>query len=178
MYISEKNKNELLKTARLSILSKFFPSQVIEFSYDPELKLRTGAFVTIYKNGKLRGCIGRMTSDKELQKTVELMAKEAAFHDPRFSPLREDEMPNIDLEISVLSPFSKILYEEIEIGKHGLLLRHGLKSGVFLPQVPIEQGWNKEEYIQNLYTKASVPYTEETQKEAELFGFTALVFRE
>ncbi len=177
MNLSEDNKQELLKIARLSILSNFYPSQPSE-DEPTGLTIKAGAFVTIHKNGQLRGCIGRMTSDLPLYKTIELMAKEAAFHDPRFSPLREEEMPNIDIEISVLSPFFNISYEDIEIGKHGLMLKHGYRTGVFLPQVPVEQRWNKEEYIVNLYQKAGVPYTETVQKEAELFGFTAIVFGE
>lgn len=179
MQLSENNKQDLLKIARLSILSLFYPdSKNLEFFDKKPIEMETGAFVTLHKNSQLRGCIGMMTSNLPLHKTIEKMAKQAAFHDPRFSPLREDELPNIVIEISVLSPFEKISYEDIEIGKHGLLLKYAYRSGVFLPQVPVEQKWSKEEYIRNLYQKAGIPFTETTQRDAELFAFMATVFSE
>ncbi len=179
MQLSEQNKQDLLEIARLSILSNFYPNnKPIEFFDKADLSIQAGAFVTLHKNNNLRGCIGRMTSDLPLYKTIDKVAKESAFHDSRFSPLREDELPNIIIEISVLSPFEKISYENIIIGKHGLLLKYGYQSGVFLPQVPVEQKWSKEEYIEHLFQKAGIPFTELTIEKAELFGFTATVFSE
>ena len=154
MKLSEQNKQDLLELARLSLISEFYPDDTnLDFFDKKHLGIKQGAFVTLHKNNQLRGCIGKMTSDLPLYVTIEAMAKEAAFHDPRFSPVREDELPEIEIEISVLSPFEKISYDAIEIGKHGLMLKHGYKSGVFLPRVPLEQKWNKEEYIINLFQK-------------------------
>ncbi len=179
MTLSEKDKKDLLGIARLSILSKFYPLNSPTDFYDKQsLSTKLGAFVTLHKAGNLRGCIGQMNSDTPLYKTIENMAKQAAFNDHRFSPLREEELANIQIEISILSPFEKISYEEVEIGKHGLLLKYNYMSGVFLPHVPVEQGWNKEQYIEHLFQKTGVPFTESTLHDAELFGFTATVFSE
>lgn len=179
MQLSKNNKQDLLELARLSILSYFYPNNKnLEFFDKKQFEMETGAFVTLHKNNSLRGCIGMMTSNLPLYKTIELMAKQAAFNDPRFSPLMESELSSILIEISVLSPFEKISFEDIEIGKHGLLLKYAYRSGVFLPQVPVEQKWSKDEYLKNLYQKAGILFTEPNIKDAELFGFTATVFSE
>jgi AmmeMemoRadiSam system protein A len=138
-----------------------------------------GAFVTLHREGKLRGCIGRMSSPDPLEKTVRIMAGEAAFGDPRFPPLGKDEWPHCDIEISVLSPMEPCPdYRSVEVGIHGLYLTLRGRSGVLLPQVPVEQGWNREEYLDYICVKAGLPLHSFADPDAKLLTFTALVFGE
>ncbi|AEF84938.1 conserved hypothetical protein [Treponema primitia ZAS-2] len=138
-----------------------------------------GAFVTLHLKGKLRGCIGRMSSPDPLERTVRIMAGEAAFEDPRFPPLRRDEWPNCDLEISALSPMELCPDPRtVKVGVHGLYLSLRGRSGVLLPQVPVEQGWNREEYLDYICVKAGLPPGSFANPEAKLYTFTAAVFGE
>jgi len=148
------------------------------------LKQPCGAFVTLHicnSSGKrsLRGCIGRMTASSALEETVRLMAVEAAFGDPRFPLLTKEELPRIHIEISVLSPM--ILCpdpRQIKIGVHGLYLIKDGRSGVLLPQVPVEQGWNLNQYLEYICIKAGLPQGSYKAKSAELYTFTATIFCE
>jgi AmmeMemoRadiSam system protein A len=138
-----------------------------------------GVFVTLHKNGALRGCIGRMSSPDPLEKTVRIMAAEAAFEDPRFPPLTKNEWPACDIEISVLSPMEPCPDPQlVEVGVHGLYLSLRGRSGVLLPQVPVEQGWNREEYLDYICVKAGLPPAAFADPEARLLTFTATVFGE
>lgn len=136
-----------------------------------------GAFVSLHLRGHLRGCIGNMIGQGPLYATVARMARSAAFADNRFRPLNSEEWPHIELEISVLGPLSRCPDpDEIEIGRHGLLLVHRGESGVFLPQVPVEQGWDRQAYLQNLCRKAGLADGSWLMPGAELFWFEASVF--
>jgi AmmeMemoRadiSam system protein A len=126
----------------------------------------------------LRGCIGRMVADTPLEKTVRDMAMAAAFEDPRFPPLGRSELDSIDLEISVLSPMEPCRPEDILPGAHGAYLSKGYRSGVFLPQVATEQGWNRETFLEHLCYKASLPSGAYLDPDARLMRFTAVVFGE
>jgi AmmeMemoRadiSam system protein A len=140
-----------------------------------------GAFVTLHLNGgkNLRGCIGRMSSPEPLEKTVHTMANEAAFGDPRFPPLAKEELPKCSIEISVLSPLELCPDPRtVKVGVHGLyLMRHG-RSGVLLPQVPVEQGWDLDEYLDYICVKAGLPPHSYEAPDAKLYTFTAVVFGE
>lgn len=137
-----------------------------------------GAFVSLHKNGKLRGCIGRMTSDIPLYQLVQEMTVAAACHDSRFAPVRKEELPDIDLEISVLSPLRHIdNIAEIKLGKHGIYIEDGFRSGVFLPQVATETGWSTEQFLGHCARdKAGLDW--DGWKKANLYVFTATVFPE
>ncbi|MDR0377345.1 MAG: AmmeMemoRadiSam system protein A, partial [Spirochaetaceae bacterium] len=136
-------------------------------------------FVTLHKQGRLRGCIGRLTSPEPLEKTVRTMAVEAAFRDPRFPPLSGDELAACRIEISVLSPLEPCVDpRRVKVGIHGLYLVHRGRSGVLLPQVPVEQGWNLDEYLDYICVKAGLPARSYDQMGAKLFTFTAVVFGE
>jgi len=139
-----------------------------------------GAFVSLHMdNGSLRGCIGRMTAGLPLIETVRAMAKEAAFGDPRFPPLRKDELPRCKIEISALSPMSPCPDPlQVKIGVHGIYLIYKGRSGVLLPQVPVEQGWNLNEYLEYICIKAGVPPGSYSSPNAQFFTFTAIVFGE
>ncbi|MDR2052997.1 MAG: AmmeMemoRadiSam system protein A [Treponema sp.] len=138
-----------------------------------------GAFVTLQKKGNLRGCIGRMSAAAPLEDTVRTMAVEAAFHDPRFPPLKRGELEDCGIEVSVLSPMESCPDpQQIKVGVHGVYLSYRGSSAVFLPQVPLEQGWGLEEYLDHLCIKAGVPPESWKMPDADLLTFTAVVFSE
>lgn len=138
-----------------------------------------GVFVSLHKSGRLRGCIGCLEGQDSLEELVYRYARIAAFQDNRFPPLQEEELPQIDIEITLLSPFQEVKnLEEIIIGTHGLYLVKGYYSGLFLPQVPVEQHWNLEEYLQNLCIKAGLPQGSWTSEDAQLFKFTGKIINE
>ncbi|MDR3166731.1 MAG: AmmeMemoRadiSam system protein A [Treponema sp.] len=138
-----------------------------------------GAFVTLHKGKDLRGCIGRMGASGALEKTVRIMAGEAAFGDPRFPPLTLSELDDCTIEISALSPL--VLCPDprsVRVGVHGLYLVHRGRSGVLLPQVPVEQGWDLDKYLNYICVKAGLPPHSYDDPEAQLYTFTAVVFGE
>jgi AmmeMemoRadiSam system protein A len=138
-----------------------------------------GAFVTLHKGKNLRGCIGRMTAAEPLEKTVRIMATEAAFGDPRFPPLGPEELAACHIEISALSPLEPCADpRSVQVGVHGLYLTHRGRSGVLLPQVPVEQGWDLDEYLDYICVKAGLPSHSYDEPGAKLFTFTAVVFGE
>jgi hypothetical protein len=137
-----------------------------------------GAFVTLHKRGKLRGCIGRIVSDEPLLQTVHDMALAAAVNDSRFPPVMAKELDDIDIEISALSPLKRIKdVSEIELGKHGIYMVKGLSSGVFLPQVAEGTGWDLENFLGHCARdKAGIGW--DGWKQATIFTFTAIIFGE
>lgn len=148
------------------------PSEEATLLWEP-----LGAFVTLTHNGLLRGCIGNMIGQDPLYLTVSRMACAAAFDDPRFPPLRKEEWAEIELEISVLGQVTLCPDpERIEIGKHGVLLARNGHSGVFLPQVPVEQHWDRQTYLQQLCLKAGLPPESWKASDAELYWYEAFVF--
>lgn len=181
MVLSVNDKKLLLSLAHFSIESGFRPTheKKIETDHSSVLNSKAGAFVTITIDGKLRGCIGYIQSDDELSKTVMDAAYQAAFGDPRFAPLSEGEFADIKLEISILSEaFQLYSYDEIEIGKHGLILEEGGRKALLLPQVPIEHNMNRDEYLSALCNKAGLFEDYWREKKLALKGFTATVFSE
>jgi AmmeMemoRadiSam system protein A len=183
--ISPEERRYLLTIARESIASKLegrkpqYPA-----INSPVLQQPCGAFVTLHKlsasGGRdLRGCIGRMTANLPLEETVRVMAREAAFGDPRFPPLRSGELEQCRIEISALSPMTVCPDpQQVEVGVHGLYLTRGGRSGVLLPQVPVEQGWNRQEYLDYICIKAGLPPESYNAPDATLYTFTAVVFGE
>jgi len=149
---------------------------------DSALQKPCGAFVSLHMKDKersLRGCIGRMSATMPLIETVRLMAKEAAFGDPRFPPLKRDELDFCQIEISALSPMTPCADpRQVKVGVHGLYLSRGGRSGVLLPQVPVEQGWNLDEYLDYICVKAGLPPKSYEAPDAQLLTFTAIVFGE
>jgi len=158
-------------------------NEELKIKNDSNLSTPCGAFVTLHiQNGSernLRGCIGRMTANLPLIETVRLMAKEAAFGDPRFPPLKKEEFPRCHIEISALSPMSPCPDpRQVKVGVHGLYLICQGRSGVLLPQVPAEQGWNLDEYLEYICIKAGLPPGSYNAPNAQLMTFTAIVFGE
>ncbi|MBM4402668.1 MAG: AmmeMemoRadiSam system protein A, partial [Candidatus Cloacimonetes bacterium] len=145
-----------------------------------ELNQNLGAFVTLRKNGQLRGCLGEFEPGRPLWRVVREKAIDAALHDPRFLPVTAEELSDIKIEISVLSPRQKISGpNKIELGKHGVVIQKGSHSGVFLPQVATETGWDLETFLSQLCSqKAGLSRDCWKDKKVQLYTFTAQVFTE
>jgi AmmeMemoRadiSam system protein A len=179
--LSKEERQKLLVIARNSIQTYLKTGKKLELAEaDPVLIKEMGAFVTLHKHGELRGCIGNLIGQQPLYLTVRDMAVEAAVGDPRFSPVTLEELKDIEIEISALSPLKRIeSADEIKMGIHGVLLRRGFNSGVFLPQVATETGWSKEEFLSQLCSqKAGLPPLAWKDKSTEIYIFTAEVFSE
>ncbi len=141
------------------------------------LRRKSGAFVSLHRRGMLRGCIGYVEAVLPLAEAVQEMALSAAFQDPRFIPLAADELDDLDIEISVLTPFEKITDTScIEVGRHGLMIRMGRASGLLLPQVPLQFGWDRETFLAQTCQKAGLRPDAWKEPGAELFIFTADIF--
>lgn len=145
----------------------------------PIMKEPRGAFVTLKKRGQLRGCIGYIEAVKPLAEAIQDMAKAAAFNDYRFQPVTADEVPELEIEISVLSPIRKIDDpSEIEVGKHGIIITRGMNRGLLLPQVAPEWGWDRKTFLEHTCTKAGLPTDAWKQPGTQIEVFSAEIFSE
>jgi hypothetical protein len=178
--LTDEEKKELLALAKQTIVKCVSGESLGEYTPKHDiLKTNCGAFVTIHKKGDLRGCIGHIIGDQPLYKTVEEMAVAAAQQDPRFYPVQKDELPLLDIEISVLSPFERVRdLKEIEVGKHGLMISKGRYRGLLLPQVATENNWNKEEFLEYTCRKAGLSTNAYKDPETIIEKFSAIVFGE
>ena len=180
--LTDSQKKRLLEIARESISAFIKERRRKAFNEkDPALNASSGAFVTLHKESEgLRGCIGNMAGLGPLYQTIADMAIEAATGDPRFSPLSSQELDEVDIEISVLSPLKRVAsHEDVKIPGHGVLVRKGLRSGVYLPQVADEAGWEKEEFLTSLCGhKAGMDPKAWKDPSTEIYVFTAEVFGE
>ena len=146
--------------------------------YNANLVQNLGCFVTLTIMGHLRGCIGSIVGTQPLVVCAWNMAQAAAFRDPRFRPLKPSEWPHTRVEITVLDQLSPCPNPEaIEIGRHGLVLQYMGRSGVFLPQVPVEQGWDLDQYLTNLCYKAGLPDGSWKKQGARLFWYEGFKFQ-
>ncbi len=146
-------------------------------NYPKEFERKQGAFCTInsYPSGSLRGCIGVPYPIMPLIDAV-IEASKSACNDPRFPPLEERELPNVTIELSILTPPKEIKPSEIVIGRDGLIISHPMGSGLLLPQVPVEYGWTVDEYLKNLCYKAGLG--EDCWKHGRLYAFQAKIYKE
>ncbi len=170
----------LLKIARDAIESHLRGRIPSKFQVsETNLLQKCGAFVTLHKAGKLRGCVGHLVSDKPLYETVAEVAVSAATRDSRFNRVTLPEMSEIKLGISVLTPLQRLEHiEEIEIGVHGLYIRHSGQSGLLLPQVVTTYGWNRTQFLQQTCIKAGLPEKAWQEPEAKVYLFRSQVFGE
>lgn len=143
----------------------------------PALREPRGAFVTLKSSGQLRGCIGNVMPTQPLHRAVQECAYLAALRDPRFEPVRAAEVPGLRIEISALSPLAPISPNQIEVGRHGLMISMGLRRGVLLPQVPAEWKWDRERFLEETCLKAGLP-RDAWQHGAKIECFTAEYFSE
>jgi AmmeMemoRadiSam system protein A len=177
--LSETQRERLLQIARQSLRHAVGagPAPSLETD-DPDLLRPSGAFVTLEVQGQLRGCIGHIEPVYPLVRTVAEMAREAALSDPRFRRVTAEEEPEITLEISVMSPVTPVPdLEQIEVGRHGLVVEQGNRRGLLLPQVAPEYGWSREEFLQHTCMKAGLS-ADAYRKGARVEWFEADVFGE
>ncbi|MBU2056060.1 MAG: AmmeMemoRadiSam system protein B [Proteobacteria bacterium] len=177
--LSPEDKKALLTLARETI-SRYLSTQTVPLprGFSPAAMERRGIFVTLKKRGNLRGCIGRMIPDRPLATLVGTIALQSAFEDSRFSPVTPRELPDLKIDISVLTPMKPIPGPaEIVVGRDGVLLQKGGRSAVFLPQVAPEQGWGRDEMLNHLSQKAGLP-AGAWREGAQFSTFQALVFGE
>ena len=174
--LNDKDKEMLLAIAREAI-----EAHIKDESYIPpireNLEAQRGLFVTLKIDGQLRGCIGLIRSRDPLYKAVSEMAVAAAFEDPRFPPVTAVEFDRLEFDISVLSPLQRVRgFDDIEVGRDGLMIKLDLHSGLLLPQVATENGWNRTELLEQTCLKAGLPKNSYKNKQAEIYRFSADIF--
>ncbi|MCK4282779.1 MAG: AmmeMemoRadiSam system protein B [Candidatus Brocadiae bacterium] len=184
--LTDEHKRMLLKLARQSIETRLAGREAaagapaVGADEMPEaLRGKHGAFVTLKKNGELRGCIGHIVSNQPLYLCVREVARLAALSDPRFPPLEESELGEITIAISVMSPPKKVeSVQEIEVGRDGLIISKGGRRGLLLPQVAAEYGWGREEFLKQTCRKAGLAQNAYKSDDAEVYKFQAIIFGE
>ncbi|MEW6002625.1 MAG: AmmeMemoRadiSam system protein B [Nitrospirota bacterium] len=174
---TEEEKKELLAMAKNAIREYVINGKVSELEMNnPKLKTDTAVFVTIKTNGSLRGCIGHIQPVMPLYQSVVKNAIAACSKDPRFPPIKQEELKEMDLEISILSPLKPLRdMKDIQIGKHGLYIVKGFQTGLLLPQVAVELGWDKEKFLEQVSLKAGLPG--DAWKDSQLYTFSAEIIR-
>ncbi len=179
MELTDAQKERLLTIARETITQYVNTGKEKKWTNeDPVLDQPSGAFVTLKEFGQLRGCIGHVEAKAPLYETVAQCAIASAAHDPRFRPVGPSEIPELHIEISVMTepkPISSV--DEIVVGRDGLIIEKGPNRGLLLPQVPVEWGWDRDEYLKHLCAKAGLG-PDEWQSGATIYAFQALVFGE
>ena len=177
--LTDADKKQLKEIALQSIKDSLDSKPIARPTLHSQLSIlnsKCGAFVSLHKYGRLRGCIGHFGEDYPLHEIVAEMARAAAFEDPRFTPVTREELDDIDIEISVLTPMRRIQsIDEFELHRHGIYIRKGFRSGTFLPQVADEANWTKEEFIGHCsQDKAGLGW--DGWRDAELYVYEAIVF--
>lgn len=177
--LSETDRRLLLELARQSITEAVFRQKApTTIPSGGILEETCGVFVTLQLRGRLRGCIGIVEPYEPLGQAVPHCAVSAALQDPRFSPVQPDEVPQLQIEISLLSRPAPIRLEEIEIGKHGLLVSNGPCRGLLLPQVAVEHKLDRQRFLEETCRKAGLLADAWQQGETEILGFSCDVFSE
>lgn len=177
--LSEGARRRLLEIARASIEGYLRTGNLLHLQEeDQELLQPLAVFVSLKRAGMLRGCVGSVEAEEPLYLAVSSCAVASATRDPRFPPLTLEELPSTTIEISILSPLKRMIHPaEIQVGRHGLLVSHGHRHGLLLPQVAFEMGWDREMLLRHVCLKAGLPQ-EAWQQGAEVHLFTAEVIRE
>ena len=185
--ISLEDGYHLVKTARMIVADFLINGKktVAEKKFQEGFSFKAGVFVTLNNQEGLRGCIGYPLPEKKLSDALYDAAIAAATEDPRFSPLRSEELDFVTFEITILSPPVKIevkkpeeFLSKIKVGKDGLIVKYRYNSGLLLPQVPIEYGWNEKEFLEHTCEKAGLPKDCWTKTGIEIRKFEGIVFKE
>jgi AmmeMemoRadiSam system protein A len=190
--LSDVHQKELLRLARLTIAAYLETGYIPHYETgEPALTRCAGAFVTLRNRYilfdvapdkslfSLRGCIGYIQTDRPLYQVIQGMAIAAATSDPRLPPVTIEELPEIHIEISILSPLQLVAdLEQIQVGLHGLMLVHEKQRGVLLPQVPVERGWSRQEFLEHLCLKAGLPTNYWTDERSRFYLFTTVIIEE
>jgi uncharacterized protein len=165
----------LLRLAHDSIASALEAREISLDPPTPHLAEFRGAFTSLHLLGELRGCVGYVLPTCSVYRAVAETARAAAFNDNRFPPVSKEEAPHLEIELSILSPPQPIRAEEVEVGRHGLLISWHGRRGLLLPQVPVEHAWDRTTFLEQTCRKAGLP-VDAWQKGATLEAFTAEVF--
>jgi len=179
--LASREKSELLSLARTSVEHAIREGKLYDAptTSSESLSQERGAFVTLKKAGELRGCIGYTSAEKPLYLTVRDTATLAALRDPRFRPVMASELPELEYEISVLSPLRRVTdIRQIKVGQHGLLMKNDNYEGILLPQVPVEQKWDRQQFLEETCAKAGMRSSCWKDDNTDIFMFTAVVFGE
>jgi uncharacterized protein len=174
---SQEERALLLRLAHESIASLLEGREISFDAPSPHLSEPRGVFTSLYKTGQLRGCVGYVLPACPLYRAVAETARAAAFDDNRFPPVRKEELPPLQVELSILTPPQPIFPELVEVGRHGLLVSQHGRRGLLLPQVPVEHQWDRITFLEQTCRKAGLPL-DAWQKGATLHGFTAEIFGE
>jgi len=178
-HLTDEEKKALKEIAKTALYEAVVNNQKIaldESKLPDKFKLHLGAFVTLKENGMLKGCIGRFEPDEPLYKVIIDMAISASRYDTRFNPVTKEELDNIEIEISVLTPRKKVnSIDDVVVGKHGIYVEYGSNNGTYLPQVATDMGWDKEQFVRSCCVeKAGI--APEHCKDATLYVYEAIVF--
>jgi AmmeMemoRadiSam system protein A len=165
----------LLRVAHESISSSLEGREISLEPPSEHLAQPRAAFTTIYHHGDLRGCVGYVLPIASVYRTVAETARAAAFDDTRFPPLRLEELSGLQVSLSILSPLEVIQPEQVEIGRHGIVISLGGRRGLLLPQVPVERNWERETFLAQTCRKAGLP-EDAWRKGASIEAFTAEIF--
>lgn len=179
--LNNENQHTLMSIAKWSIHDYLEHGAIRQlpdkFFINHELTVRTGVFVTVYVNGKLRGCIGTFSEDEELYSNVRNMSVQAAFQDKRFKPVCKKDIPRMDIEISVLSKKTKISGpDEIEIGRHGIYLVNGIRRATLLPQVAVQNDYSPVEFLE-CCAENKLGISRNSWKESDLYVYEVFVIK-
>lgn len=178
MEIPADDQRRLLRLARQALEARVRKAAPPPVEHGGALDWPCGAFVTIHHRGELRGCLGRIEVDAPLADAIAYLAAVVSDSDSRFDPVSARELTDIALEISVLTPEEEVQsIDQIEVGRHGLIIEQGPRRGLLLPQVATEHGWDRETFLEQTCRKASLP-PDAWRRGAKILTFEALVFRE
>jgi len=177
--LSEADRFAALQLARMAVVEAVSQHKLPDaFPREGVFAQRCGVFVTLHVRNRLQGCIGVIEANEPLGEAIVRCAASAALEDPRFAPMRSEQLDGLSIEISLLSPMEPIAPEAIEIGHHGLFVRLHAQRGLLLPQVAIEHRLTREKFLEETCRKAGLPREAWRDPEARLFGFTCEVFSE
>jgi AmmeMemoRadiSam system protein A len=177
--LADREKQLLLELARRALTAGVEKRESIpDVPADEVLRQPGGAFVTLHRRGRLRGCVGQLPSKQPLVEVVAHCAKAAALEDPRFKPVRADEVAEIEIELSILSGLEDVTLGRIEAGKHGLVVSRGRQRGVLLPQVATEFRWQAARFLEETCVKAGLEREAWKDPQTRIQAFTAEVFSE
>jgi uncharacterized protein len=174
------DKVELLRLARATLSSYLKSGITLDYQTSREpLRAKKGAFVSLHNQEELRGCIGQLFPDQALYRIVQHCVLSAALEDSRFFPVKNEELPELNIEISVLSPFSRIAdVQEIQVGKHGIYIVYGNSRGLLLPQVATSFDWDRKTFVEQTCRKAGLPESAWRDARCLIHIFEAEVFDE
>jgi AmmeMemoRadiSam system protein A len=177
--LSDADRKSILELARQAVEEAVHQRRLLKEIPRAEIfDQRCGVFVTLTVGGKLRGCIGVIEGKLPLGESIVKCAAESALEDPRFSPMQAEELPQFNVEVSLLSPLERIQPEQVEIGRHGLLVEQGYRRGLLLPQVAVEHHLDRELFLRETCHKAGLPADAWKMPETRIYGFSCEIVKE